>query len=113
MIKKDFWDKIKIIFTILTPITILISGYLINLTLQENEIKVKYIEIAIDILKTEPTKENTELRLWAIKIIKEYSQIAISPEIELELINNSLINYLTDHEGNYITDHEGNRLTTN
>ncbi len=118
MPKKDCWDKWKIVLTILTPIAIIFSGYFIKVTLQKNEIavrnveiSVKFIEIATDILSDKPTEDNIELRNWAIQILKKYSPIEITPEVEKQLKETSIIkHFLTDREGNFITDHEGNHL---
>jgi hypothetical protein len=94
------------------------SGYIINKTLQKNEIavrnveiSVKFIEIATDILSAKPTEDNIELRNWAIQILKKYSPIEITPEIEKQLKETSITkHFLTDRDGNFIVDREGNRL---
>ena len=114
MPKKDFWDKIKIIFTIITPFIIIFFGMLINTTLQKNQIKVKYIEIATDILSDKPAEDNIVLRNWAIEILKENSPIVITPEIEQQMKENSISkNYLTGDDGSFLTDDAGNFLQGN
>jgi hypothetical protein len=114
MPKKDCWDKIKIIFTILTPITIILSGLFINSTLQKNEIKVKYVEIAVRILSSEPTEETSALRNWAIDVLSKNSKVTITDSIMSELRKTSMpIDYLIDDTGNYLTDDAGNRLQGN
>ncbi|MDP8201991.1 MAG: hypothetical protein P9M11_07605 [Candidatus Tenebribacter burtonii] len=125
MRKKDCWDKLKIfisiISSILIPILIAVYGSSINATLQKNEIavrnveiSVKYIDIATDILSDKPTEDNIVLRYWAIEILKEYSPIVITPEIEQQMKENSIFkNYLTGDDDNFLTDDAGNRLQGN
>ncbi|RLC53305.1 MAG: hypothetical protein DRH89_10730 [Candidatus Cloacimonadota bacterium] len=111
MTKKDNWDKIKIVFTILTPIAIIFSGYFINVTLQENEIKVKYVEIAVRILSSKPTEETSALRNWAIDLLNENSNVKLDSLAIDELLKTPI--YLIDDAGNFLTDSEGNRLWGN
>ncbi len=84
---KDGWDKAEIVAKMLVPIVIALFGYLINNSIQEKalqqkdvELSQKYIEIAVGILKSDPSKKEKEpLRAWAIDVLKKYSPIEISP----------------------------------
>ena len=114
MPKKDCWDIIKIVSTIFIPIVIAISGYCINATLQKNEIKVKYVEIAVKILSNKPTSETSALRNWAIDVFSEYSEVTITDTVISELRKTSMpIDYLIDDAGDYLTDDAGNPLQGN
>ena len=125
MHKKDCWDILNIIISIvssvLIPILIVVYASSINATLQKNEIairnveiSVKYIEIAADILSAKPTEDNIELRNWAIEILIENSPIVITPEIEQQMKENSITkHFLTDDAGDYLTDDAGNPLQGN
>ena len=88
--KKDFWDKTRIIGTLLIPIVIAILGFFINNTIKEKEIKLQYIEMALDILREEPNQDSIGLRLWAIDVAQKYSIIGFSEEALEELKKSSL-----------------------
>ena len=76
--QKNYWDKARIIGTFLIPIIIAIFGYFINHTIKENEIRLKYIEIALNILREEPNQETTGLRSWAIDVVQKFLIIEFS-----------------------------------
>ncbi len=111
MPKKDCWDIIKITSTILIPIVIIFSGCIINKTLQKNEIKVKYVEIAVRILSNEPNEETSALRNWAVDLLNENSDVKLDSLAIDELLKLPI--YLTDDAGDYLTDDAGNPLQGN
>lgn len=69
-----------LIALLLVPAVIVVFGSIINNSIQEKTLQQKYIEIAVDILNSEPIKEREPLRRWAISVLKEYSPIKISPD---------------------------------
>lgn len=73
--KKDSWDKAKIYFEILAIVAAVFFGYFINITLKEKEINLQLVQVAIDILRTEPDEKNQPLREWAITAINNPSCI--------------------------------------
>ncbi len=87
---KDNWDKAQIVGTFLITLAIAVSGFLINNTLKDKEIKLQYIEMAIDILKEKPNENTKELRLWAIDIVQDYSIKRFSEKALAELKNSAL-----------------------
>ena len=113
--QKDLWDKFKIIAALiaaLTPIVIGACGYFINLTLKERETKVRYVEIAVSILREKPHQETKALRDWAVDVVSSYSPIPLSTDAINELKQNPLPGhaFLTDESGNFITDENGDRI---
>lgn len=66
---------------LLIPIVIQIS----SCQLQENELKQKYIETAVAILKEKPSIETQGIRSWAIKVFIKYSSIEVDKITENEL----------------------------
>jgi hypothetical protein len=56
---------------------------------------VKYIELAIGILRETPSPDTKNLRDWAIKVMKNYSEVPISEEMERELRNKKLADTLS------------------
>jgi len=94
MSNKDFWDIFEIIGKvcgiILIPIAISYFGYQYNKALQINEIKSKYIEIAVSILRDNPSIETQGIRSWAIKVFSELSIIEIDEKTLNELKSSAL-----------------------
>jgi hypothetical protein len=112
--KKDWWDKAQIIGTLLIPIVIVISGFLINNTIKEKEIKLQYIEMALGILREEPNQDSIGLRLWAIDVAQKYSIVGLSEEA-LEELKKSALPYrkiLRDSEGNILRGADGKPIFT-
>lgn len=85
------WEKAqvisKIIGAIALPIVILFVGGWIDNAIKSREINTKYVELAINILKEQPQKENTNLRQWAFIVMNRYSEIKLSEDIGNALIN--------------------------
>ncbi|RLB72341.1 MAG: hypothetical protein DRH06_11545 [Deltaproteobacteria bacterium] len=86
---KDCWDKSLIFFQIagilVIPAVIAYFGWKVDSTLQKNDIKIKYIEIAVEILKDPPKEETKALRLWAVDVLSEYPTIKFTSEALIEL----------------------------
>ncbi|WP_224962574.1 hypothetical protein [Geomonas subterranea] len=86
---KDFWDKAKIFSSALVPIVVALVGYNYNNALKEKEIiqkekefSLKNIEVAVGILTASPSKENQDLREWAINTVNKYSEIKMSTAVK-------------------------------
>ena len=62
------------------PIIVAVIGNMYTSAIKERETQAKFVELAINILSTEPTDETKSLRSWAIKVIDEYSKIPLSKE---------------------------------
>lgn len=58
---KDGWDKTHILIGLLVPVVIAIFGYIINNSIQEKGLQQKYIEIAVGILNSDPSKKKMNL----------------------------------------------------
>lgn len=88
------WEKIKIITSILAtiavPVVVLLVGKSIESSIKERELSVKYIELAVSVLKDEPTPETNNLRQWSIDIINKYASIRLSNDAVKELENKAL-----------------------
>ena len=110
---KDNWDKIRIIGILLIPIILAILGWNVDNSFKESDIKMKYIEIAIDILRDKPKEETTSLRLWAMKVISQYSLVKFDDNALNELKKYPLPKYniLLDVNGEPIFDVNGKPIT--
>jgi hypothetical protein len=105
-------DISAIIAAIVIPVTLAISGNHINSTIKDKEIRLQYVGIAVDILKSKPTDETKALRDWSILVIQEYSTIPFSTNAINELQSNPLpkASLLLDVDGNKILDVDGNQI---
>jgi hypothetical protein len=88
--KKDFWEKLKalntIIASILIPLAVVLIGNWYSSAVQESEIQVRYIELAVDILKENPSDNKANMREWALALVNNYSEIKIDKETREELL---------------------------
>lgn len=77
---------IKIVSTILIPVMVVWFGNRVSRAIKEKEIRVKYIEIAIDILKEKPDEKEQEIRQWAINVINEFSELKLPETVQQTLV---------------------------
>jgi hypothetical protein len=91
---KDLWDKLSatasIFGVLLIPVVVAIVGNVFASAMKESENRVKYTELAISILKEDPSDESRALRNWAIEVINKHSGVPMSPAAREELQNRSL-----------------------
>lgn len=92
---KDVWDKLgalsALIASVLVPIVIVIVGNSYTSAMKHSENRVKYVELAIGILKTNPSPDTENLRAWAIKVIDNYSEVPMNDKTKDELLRRQLI----------------------
>lgn len=62
------------------PVVVAVVGGSYTASVKESENHVRYVELAIEQLRTTPTPENSALREWAIEVLKLHSPIALSNE---------------------------------
>ncbi|WP_107669192.1 hypothetical protein [Cyanothece sp. BG0011] len=67
------WKKLQVVSqllsSVLIPVAIGVAGLIINRGLATEELNLKYIDLATDILNEEKINEKEELRDWAVEII--------------------------------------------
>ena len=86
------WKKVQVISqclaSLVIPILIGVAGYTINSSLSKAELNLKYISLALDILKKGDTSEKPKLNEWAVNIIEFYAdqKIKIDPSTRRELL---------------------------
>ncbi|GLI37499.1 hypothetical protein GHYDROH2_10000 [Geobacter hydrogenophilus] len=81
----------KIFVTAIIPIAIAFSSNQIAVSIKEKELKSKYIEMALDVLKTPPSENRKNMRQWAIQVINKYSEIPLSEEAKAELMKENVL----------------------
>lgn len=84
-----FWEKLRIIATVLAtiliPIVIAVVSQSYTSALKQNEIGVRYVELAIGILRVPPEESPERLRAWAIDVVNSYSEVPLPEGALLEL----------------------------
>jgi hypothetical protein len=94
--KKDLWDRMQVVGTavgsIATPIVVLLLGALFTQFAKEGETKARLVEVAVDVLKTDPktTQSIPGLRDWAVDVINSYSPKPLPTQSARDLINKPL-----------------------
>ncbi len=92
--KKDFWDKLQVstvsIAALAVPVALGFLGNAFNATTKEKEVRIKTVEIAIDVLTKDPDKSTPFLRDWAIDVVDSYSGIPLSAKAREELRRTAL-----------------------
>ena len=81
----------QIISLIAIPIVIAYIGNNFNDSQKDKEIKSKYVELAIDILKNKPDEKNKNLRSWALDIVNKYSGVKMDTLTQADLRNKTAI----------------------
>ena len=97
------WEKLKaigsIIATLGIPILLAIVANSFSQRQKEMEIGIRYVELATQILRADPSPDTKGLRNWAISIIENYSPVPLSPEasknLEFERLKTEMQNYST------------------
>jgi LAS superfamily LD-carboxypeptidase LdcB len=77
--------------SVVSAIAIPVVGYWVSSALKNKEIEGKFVELAVSILKAEPTDAQRNLRVWATHVINNYSGVRLSDEASADLINKIVI----------------------
>ena len=69
------------------PIVAAIIGGCYTQAIRDNEIRARYVEVAVAILRENPAEktQTPNIREWAVKIINELSPIQLTQEAQKEL----------------------------
>ena len=59
--------------------------------MKESENRVKYLELAIGILRSPPSEDTENLRVWAIDVMDKYSEVSINQKMKQELAKKRII----------------------
>jgi hypothetical protein len=81
--KLKLW--LQIIATIALPLIVFIIGNQVQRSIATQELGKSYVQMAVEVLKTPPTPENSELRQWAVATVDKHSPIPLSKELREQL----------------------------
>ena len=98
------WRKAKVITeiviavgaTIVIPLVIHYSTLKYNDAAKERETSVRYVELAISILRVNPNDQREELRSWALDIVNRYATIKLSENAKKDLMQRKLLLPIAD-----------------
>jgi hypothetical protein len=75
----------RIVSLVAIPIVIAMSGKIIDDTLASREIKQKYVELAVSILKADQETKDDSLRKWAVELLDDSSPIKFNSKLVEQL----------------------------
>ena len=94
-VQKDKWDKLKIssafVAAVLVPIVIAFAGNEYSSAIKESENRLRYTELAIEILTEKPTSTNQNIRGWAVDVINKYSDVPIDEKTKKEMLESPIV----------------------
>lgn len=82
---------VQIVSSAAIPIAIAFGGWLIQSAISDAGLKKDYVQIAVSVLKESPTKENEQLREWAISIIDKNAPVPIPAKLKSQLADMRLL----------------------
>ena len=84
----DKWEKAKIasgfiaaLGAFFVPFSAAHIGGVYSDAIKERELQGSFVELAVNILSTEPETETQALREWAILVIDKHSGVPMAPEL--------------------------------
>src|SRR5262245_9038497 len=91
--REQAWERAKSAATILSaiaiPVVVAIVGNSFSSAMKEREVQGKFVELAVQILREEPTKQDAGLRSWATTILNDYSGVPFSADTRDALIQHT------------------------
>jgi len=113
--KKDAWDKLQILANCIALVLLGILGTFFESSFKSRELNLKYISLAVEVLRLKPEATPTNLRKWAIDIVNRYSSVPLPSDAQKELMTNPFPSgkALLDEQGRLILDENGKKIITN
>lgn len=89
----NVWEVAKSASTVLSavalPIVLAFVGNSVTSAVKEREIQGKFVELAVQILREQPSKQETGLREWATQVLNQFSGVPFSSETKKALIEST------------------------
>lgn len=79
-----------IVSAIAIPIVVAKIGGDVNSALKESENRIRYVELAINQLRSPPSPETAALRDWAVELLDAQSPVKLSEEVKAQLKSKAL-----------------------
>lgn len=71
---------------VLIPVVVVFIGHGYNQATKERDLQGRFVELAVSILREEPTEATINLRTWATNVIDNYSGIPLTDPVREDLI---------------------------
>ena len=88
--EKDVWDKIQVVSSLVVslgiPIAVVLIGSQYTANQAEQTNRIKYVELAVGILRSQPTPGHDPLRDWAVEVIKKHATVPIPKDAQEQLL---------------------------
>jgi hypothetical protein len=95
----EFWKQIaQIASAVAVPVVLALVGYFVQSSLADAGLKKDYVQMALGVLKDQPTKENEELREWAIAVLDKNSPVSIPQKLKSQLAKYTFFDFVADPE---------------
>ena len=78
-------DLALIFSAIAVPVVVAMIGGNVNSTMKESENRIRYVELAINQLRSPPSPETAALRDWAVELLDAQSPVKLSEEAKVQL----------------------------
>ena len=86
---KDKGDKMQaaaaLIASVFVPLAVAFVGSSYSNAMKEAENRLRYVELAIGILRAEPNRDTLALRSWAVEVLSSQSSVPLSDEVKKQL----------------------------
>lgn len=83
-------DIALIVSAIAVPVVVAKIGGNVNSAMKESENRIRYVELAINQLRSPPSPETTALRDWAVELLDAQSPVKLSEEAKVQLKSKAL-----------------------
>ncbi len=77
----------QIVGALAIPLVLAGIGYFVQRSIAETGLKKDYVQMALAVLKDEPTKGNEQLRQWAIAVLDQNSPVPLPISLKQELVS--------------------------
>ncbi|HVZ42864.1 MAG TPA: hypothetical protein VHA82_03555 [Ramlibacter sp.] len=95
----ETWKQItQIGSSVAIPVILALIGYFVQSSVTEAGLKKDYVQMALGVLKEQPSKENEELRQWAIAVLDKSSPVPIPASLKSHLIKSSRLEFFPGFE---------------
>jgi hypothetical protein len=93
------WEKLRIastlLGTVLIPLVLVLITQTYTAAIKENEIAIRYVELALSILGEKPDESSKHIREWAVDVVNIYAKVPLPEEAVSELREGALSEMLS------------------
>jgi hypothetical protein len=81
----DWWARGLAVLALAVPFVSALATSCSTERVKESDNRVRYVELAIGVLRTSPTPDTSAVREWAIDILNEHSTVKLSSAAKVQL----------------------------